>query len=151
MLGRKTRASLAFVRESLSDEQERNAELLDDIDILKREASFLRAEIKEIEDFVFEHPRSPLDNLVTRLKVLLEKERAMDAFDAMRNGTYDADIELLRKLACVLGTSHINTQSILSRADQLKTVQSQNRALGMENRNLRSKIDELRFEEDAPG
>lgn len=143
MFGKKTKASLAFVRESLAAAQEDADVAQHERDGAVAEANRVRAELRDLENVLFTHPRSPIENLATRVRELLEKERVIDEFRAMCAGNYNADAALLRKLACALGTSHLNTASVIARADQLVAVRTENLKLQGDLLVARERIDDL--------
>lgn len=83
---------------------------------------------------------------LARLRELRGNSDTYLAIRAVIRGNYDPDAELLRRLACAVGTSQLDVDSVIRRAAQLSTALTKNAGLQYELRNAKSLIEELEEE-----
>lgn len=83
---------------------------------------------------------------LSQLRLLRGQSDTYLAIRAAIRGDYDPDAALLRRLACSLGTSQLDVESVIARAAQLSTVLAKNAGLEYELRNSKELVDELEDE-----
>ena len=83
---------------------------------------------------------------------LRAQAETMQSIKAILAGQYDADAALLRRLACSMGTSHMDVDSVVQRAGVLSQVNVRNAEMERTVRQKQDTIDELEIElEDENG
>lgn len=85
---------------------------------------------------------------LARLRVIRAQAERYTAILDMIHGSYDADEALLKRVACALGTSQLDVNSIISRAGHLAGAQSKNIELTLKIAEMQQEIEELEGELD---
>lgn len=106
--------------------------------------------IAEAIDLGEQQDRS-LHGMLSRIGDLRRKAEIVDLFDRVRGGRFDPDKELLRRVACAVGTATVGTvDTVLKRVNALAGMPGQIRGLELERDRLRDRVEELDgFDEDG--
>lgn len=83
-----------------------------------------------------------------RLRVIrAQADKYLAIRDALA-GSLDVDAVLLKRLACAMGTSEIDCEAVIGRANALAKVHVTNGELNRENERLRAEVDRLDDDDD---
>lgn len=83
---------------------------------------------------------------MARLRVIRAQAERYTAIMDVIDGRYDADEALLKRVACALGTSQFDVNSIISQAGHLAGVMSKNAELTLRVAKMQQEIEELEDE-----
>lgn len=146
---RKLKAALKISDDQINDlgdrlvEQQTRIELMQ-VEIVTKDEEYLKF-ISELHEHMGESVTGR-DHTLQYVAGLRAQAETMQTIQIMLAGQYDADAALLRRLACAMGTSHMDLNSVVQRAGVLSQVNVRNAELERLVRQKEDKIDELEDE-----